>query len=82
MDQISGEFTRENRGAYARLGVLGPDVGPQTEVDDQPLDGISAESKADEHNVSITFGSGYSQANCRSKGMEGTRQREEQSSLS
>lgn len=51
------EFTRENRGAHARLEILGRDIGSQTEVDDRPLDGISADTKAGEHNVSITFGS-------------------------
>src|SRR5262249_1309611 len=51
------EFTRENRGAHARLEVIGTDVGYQVETDDRPFDGISADIKDDEHAVWITFGS-------------------------
>jgi hypothetical protein len=51
------EFTRQNRGAHARLEILGPDVGSQLEAENRPFGGISADTKAGEHNVSITFGS-------------------------
>ena len=51
------EFTRQNRGAHARLEVTGPEVGSQVEAEDRPLNGISADTKADEHSVSISFGS-------------------------
>jgi hypothetical protein len=51
------EFTRENRGAHARLDVLGTDVGYQVETEDRPFDGISTDVKDGEHAVWITFGS-------------------------
>jgi hypothetical protein len=51
------EFTREYRGAHARLEVLGPDVGYQVETDDRPFDGVSADVKDGAHAVWITFGS-------------------------
>jgi type V secretory pathway adhesin AidA len=52
------EFTRENRGAHARLEVLGPDVGYQVQTDDRPFDGVSADTKDAEDAVWIAFGSG------------------------
>ncbi len=51
------DFTRENRGVHARLEILGPEVGAQIEAEDRPLVGVSADTKAGEHNVSISFGS-------------------------
>jgi hypothetical protein len=51
------EFTRENRGAHARLEVLGPDVGYQVQTEDRPFDGVSADTKDGECAVWITFGS-------------------------
>ena len=51
------EFTRENRGAHARVAVTGPDVGYQLQTDDQPFDGVSADTKDGEDAVWITFGS-------------------------
>ena len=51
------EFTRENRGAHARLLVIGPDAGARVEAEDRPFDGISADVKAGEDRVSITLGS-------------------------
>jgi hypothetical protein len=51
------EFTRENRGAHARLEVLGADIGDQVQTDDRPFDGISADTKDNEDTVWITFGS-------------------------
>ena len=50
------EFTLNNRGAHARLEVLGPDVGYQVETEDLPFDGIAADTKAGEDTVWITFG--------------------------
>jgi hypothetical protein len=50
------QFTRENRGAHARLEILDPDIGPQVEAEDRPFDGISAEIKGGEHTVWIALG--------------------------
>ena len=50
------EFTRENRGAHARLEVLGPEVGHQVPADDRPFDEISADMKDGEQTVWITLG--------------------------
>ena len=52
------EFTRENRGAHARLEVLGGDVGRLVETENRPFDGISADVKDAESAVWITFASG------------------------
>lgn len=51
------DFTRENRGAHARLEVLGSEVGHQVLTEDRPFDGISADLKDGEQSVWITFGS-------------------------
>jgi hypothetical protein len=51
------EFTRENRGAHARLEVMGPDVGYQVQTEDRPFDGVSADTKDGECAVWISFGS-------------------------
>lgn len=51
------QFSRENRGAHARLDVLGPDVGYQVETEDRPFDGIAADVKDGEDVVWIHFGS-------------------------
>jgi hypothetical protein len=50
-------FTRENRGAHARLDVVGTDVGYQVETEDRPFDGIAADIKDRERSVWISFGS-------------------------
>jgi hypothetical protein len=54
------EFTRENRGAHARLTVIGvnTDVGVSVETENRPFDGVSADLKDGEHTVWISFGSG------------------------
>jgi hypothetical protein len=49
-------FTRENRGAHARVDVIGPDVGYQVETENRPFDGVATDVKDNEHNVWITFG--------------------------
>jgi hypothetical protein len=49
------EFTRDNRGAHARLEVLGTDPGRVVVTDDRHFEGISADSKDGERNVWITF---------------------------
>jgi hypothetical protein len=54
---LLAEFTRENRGAHARVEVLGPDVGYQVETENRPFDGISTDIKDNEPAVWITFGS-------------------------
>ena len=53
------EFTRENRGAHARLEVVGADtdIGYQVETENKPFDGVSADVKVHERTVWITFGS-------------------------
>jgi hypothetical protein len=53
------EFTRENRGAHARLTIIGADteIGAQVETQNRPLDGVSADLKDGEHTVWISFGS-------------------------
>jgi len=51
------QFTREYRGAHARLDVFGPDVGYQVETEDRPFDGIAADVKDGARSVWITFGS-------------------------
>ena len=45
------DFTRKNRGAHARLEVLGPDVGYQVETEDRPFDGIVPDLKDGEDAV-------------------------------
>jgi hypothetical protein len=54
------EFTRENRGAHARLEVVGADtdVGYQVETEDRPFDGVSVDNKDSERTVWIAFASG------------------------
>ena len=51
------EFSRNNRGAHARLEIYGPDVGRQIETEDRPFDGIAADVKDGEDAIWITFGS-------------------------
>ena len=50
-------FTRENRGAHARLEIVGPDAGYQVETENRPFDGVSADVKDRERTVWIAFGS-------------------------
>lgn len=54
------EFTRENRGAHARLEIVGADtdVGYQVETENRPFDGVSVDNKDRERIVWIAFGSG------------------------
>ena len=51
------QFTRENRGAHARLEVLGGEVGYQVETENRPFDGIGADFKDNEDTVWVYFGS-------------------------
>jgi hypothetical protein len=53
------QFTKENRGAHARLEIIGPDVetGYQVETADRPFDGVSSDTKDREREVWIAFGS-------------------------
>lgn len=53
------EFTRENRGAHARLEIIGSDteIGDQVETEDRPFDGASADIKDNENTIWIAFGS-------------------------
>jgi hypothetical protein len=53
------EFTRENRGAHARLEIIGAntDTGYQVETEDRPFDGVSADIKDKERTLWIAFGS-------------------------
>jgi hypothetical protein len=50
-------FTRENRGAHARLEVIATGLGAQVEAEDKPLEGVSADVTQGESNVWITFAS-------------------------
>ena len=54
--EFLAQFTRDNRGAHARLEVLGPGVGYLVETDDRPFDGIGADVKDGEDALWITFG--------------------------
>jgi len=49
-------FTRENRGAHARVEVFGGEVGYQVETENRPFDGISADVKDNERIVWMSFG--------------------------
>src|ERR1700688_1200713 len=51
------DFTRRNRGAHARLEVLGGDVGYQVETEDRPFDGVAADVKDAENTIWFSFGS-------------------------
>jgi hypothetical protein len=51
------EFTRLNRGAHARLDVIGRDFGAQVETEGRLFDGVAADVKDRTHSVWITFGS-------------------------
>jgi hypothetical protein len=51
------QFTRENRGAHARLEVFGNDVGYQVVTENRPFDGVSADVKDGERSIWIAFGS-------------------------
>ena len=55
------DFSRNNRGAHARLEILGPDVGYQIETENLPFDGIFSDTKDREDAVWITFGSSLDQ---------------------
>jgi hypothetical protein len=50
------EFTRENRGAHARLEVLGSDTSYLVMTEDRPFDGVAADVKDGERIVWISFG--------------------------
>ena len=51
------EFTRENRGAHARLTIIGvnTEVGVRVETENRPFDGVSADLK-DGEAVNSTHG--------------------------
>jgi hypothetical protein len=50
-------FTKENRGAHARLEVVSPDAetGYRVQTENRPLDGVSADISDRESTVWITF---------------------------
>jgi hypothetical protein len=51
------EFTREHQGWQVRVEVRDPEAGPEdVEVHDLPLQGISADDRGSEHDVSIIVG--------------------------
>ena len=51
------DFTRDNRGAHARLEVTGvDDVGYEVETEDRPFEGVSVDTKGGERTVWIVFG--------------------------
>jgi hypothetical protein len=57
--QFLDDFTRQNRGAHARVEIIGAnaEVGYQVETENRPFDGVSADIKNGESAVWITFGS-------------------------
>jgi len=57
--QFLDDFTRENRGAHARLEIIGTnaEAGYQVETENRPFDGVSSDIKDGESAVWITFGS-------------------------
>ena len=54
--EFLARFTRENRGAHARLEILGADIGDQVETDDRPFDGIGPDVRDGEDAIWIAFG--------------------------
>ena len=54
--EFLARFTRENRGAHARIEILGADIGDQVETDDRPFDGIGPDVKDGEDAIWIAFG--------------------------
>jgi len=56
--EFLANFTRDYRGAHARLEVIGSDTytGYRVETEDRTFDGVAADDKDGEHNVWITFG--------------------------
>ena len=55
--EFLADFTRENRGAPARLEVVGAEVGHQVETENLPFEGVSTDGKDGEQAVWISFGS-------------------------
>jgi hypothetical protein len=51
------EFTRENRGAHARLEILGADAASRVETENRVFDGVSADVKDNERTVWFSFSS-------------------------
>src|SRR3954463_630343 len=53
------EFTRENRGAHARVETIAPttEIRYLVEAEDRPFDGVAADTKDGESTVWISFGS-------------------------
>jgi hypothetical protein len=53
------QFTRENRGAHARLEIVGSntDIGYGVETEDRPFEGASADIRIGERTVWLAFGS-------------------------
>lgn len=52
------QFTRENRGAHARLEIIGPDsdIGYQVQTENRLFDGVSADLRQREDSIWIAFG--------------------------
>lgn len=53
---VLGAITRNYRGAHARLEIVGLDVGSQVATENQPFDGIAADTRNREDVVWIHFG--------------------------
>src|SRR5258706_1878878 len=51
------DCTRDNRGAHARLEVLGAEVGHQVDTENLPFEGVSTDGKDGEQALWISFGS-------------------------
>jgi hypothetical protein len=50
------DFTQRNRGAHARLEIIGNETGYLVETENRPFDGVSADVKDGEETVWISFG--------------------------
>jgi hypothetical protein len=50
------DFTQRNRGAHARLEIIGNETGYLVETENRPFDGVSADVKDGEDTVWISFG--------------------------
>jgi hypothetical protein len=49
------QFTRENRGAHAKLEIVADEIGDQFETEDRQFDGVAADIKDNECVVWIAF---------------------------
>jgi hypothetical protein len=55
-------FAKEHRGWQVRVEILDRELGAQVQVESMPLQGIAADDKGSEHDISITVGEGQNPA--------------------